>query len=273
MLPAAFLALTLTAPGQVSADAARVAQMLAHRSALEYDLGHAEDALRDIEHAYLLDPLPGLLFNLGQCHRKLKHWEQAREAYQSYLRYRPNAPNRDRVEGLIEEMKREEAVAAVPELGAGRPLPVPREPEAPAPSVPALHGEPRSLLPAEAVPVSPAPAAAPVAAAPPAAAPAPPAAIAPPPEAETSVEKPSHSHLLSGVLFGAAAVSAGFAIYGAARVANWQSEAGNVVSGTTSYGTYEGLQNQIPNMGNWELAASILGGAALAGVIAGIFAW
>src|SRR5208282_37788 len=112
----------LIAPGQVSADAAREAQMLAHRSALEYDLGHAEDALRDIEHAYLLDPLPGLLFNLGQCHRKLEHWKQAQEAYQGFLRYRPNAPNRETVLKLIEEMKRGQLAAAVPELAAPRPL-------------------------------------------------------------------------------------------------------------------------------------------------------
>ncbi len=227
MLTVALLACALTAPGQVSAADAREAQLLANRSAREYDLGHAEDALRDIERAYLLDPRPGLLFNLGQCHRKLEHWKQAQEAYQGFLRYRPNAPNRETVLQLIEQMKLK------------------------------LHPPPAPVTPAAAEP--------PAASAAPAGATATEVVV-------TQEEAPSHSHLLGGVLFAAAAVSAGFAIYGAVRVANWQSQAGGL--GTPPiYGQYASLQNQLPNMNNWEFAASVLGGVAVAGVVAGIFTW
>jgi tetratricopeptide (TPR) repeat protein len=91
----------------VSRHAEQEARELARRSQLEYDLDHAEAALRDIERAYLLDPLPALLFNLGQCHRKLGHWEPAETAYRNYLRYRPDASNRKLVLELLDQVHRE----------------------------------------------------------------------------------------------------------------------------------------------------------------------
>jgi tetratricopeptide (TPR) repeat protein len=215
VLPVALLALTLTAPGQVSADAAHEAQTLAHRSALEYDLGHAEDALRDIERAYLLDPLPGLLFNLAQCHRKLEHWKQAEEAYRNFLHHRPNAPNRETVLELIEEMKREQATAAIPELAAPRPLPAPLPP----------RPEPRSPLPPESMVAPPAPVA-PVAAAPPQPVPPPTPVEAPVEATQASTEAqpaPSKATAWPWVFAATAAVSAGFSIVGFAQMVSYSS--------------------------------------------------
>ncbi|HUB07054.1 MAG TPA: tetratricopeptide repeat protein [Myxococcales bacterium] len=120
----ALLALTLAQP-RVSPAAEREAKELARRSQLEFDLDHAAAALRDIERAYLLDPLPGFLFNLGQCHRKLGHWEQAETSYRNYLHYRPEAPNREIVLQLIEEVHRRRVQASAPAVVVV-PVPAPR---------------------------------------------------------------------------------------------------------------------------------------------------
>ena len=161
MSTAVLLTLALAA-SDLSPQAQQEAKELAHRSQLEYDLDHADAALRDIERAYFLDPLPGLLFNLGQCHRKLGHWEKAETAYRNYLRYKPEAPNRETVLQLIEEMhrnveqeqererdreqererqRRAEAVMVVP-APAPRPPPPPSAVTAPLPSPPVASPPP-----------------------------------------------------------------------------------------------------------------------------------
>jgi len=254
------LALALAAPSSNVSPAAELeAKQLAHTSQLEFDLGHFEEALRDVERAYVLDPLPGLLFNLGQCHRQLKHWEQAEAAYRSYLHYRPNAPNRETVLKLIDEVQQARAVSEVPELGAVRPLPgetaAPPRPAAPPVESPAVRP-----LPGEAMPP------------PPEAQKRPTAAPAAATQADAHAEAPSPSHALGWTLLAAAAVSTGFAIYGGVKVANWQSQAGQVPANPT-YTNYENLAAQQPNVSNWEVAAFVLAGVAVAGVVAGVATW
>ena len=46
-----------------------------------YGLSHFADALVSYEKAYEAKPLPGFLFNIGQCHRQLGHWETAARTY------------------------------------------------------------------------------------------------------------------------------------------------------------------------------------------------
>src|SRR5215475_11209448 len=41
----------------------------------EYKLGRFEQALAEYAAAYELYPVPALLFNIGQCHRYLRHFE------------------------------------------------------------------------------------------------------------------------------------------------------------------------------------------------------
>ena len=48
--------------------------------------------------AYARSQAPGLLFNLAQASRLNKDYEQALHFYRTYLRVRPDAPNRDDVE-------------------------------------------------------------------------------------------------------------------------------------------------------------------------------
>ena len=81
------------------------AQQLARRSIVEYNAGEFEKALADATRAYEIAPIPALLYNLGQCHRVLHHWERAAFFYRGYLRGKPTAGNRSEVRALIAEME------------------------------------------------------------------------------------------------------------------------------------------------------------------------
>jgi tetratricopeptide (TPR) repeat protein len=52
---------------------------------------------------------PTLLFNRGECHRKLGNVESALEDYEQFLSDLPNAPNRDQVEQRIAELRAQQA--------------------------------------------------------------------------------------------------------------------------------------------------------------------
>ncbi len=105
----------------------------------DYDLAHFAEALAEAEQAYRIDPLPQILFNIGQCHLGLKHWDQAAFFYERYLAKLPDAPNRRRVEELLFEAKSSGAAA--------RQLAV----EQAAPTVPALLPSPAAEVPPEAL--------------------------------------------------------------------------------------------------------------------------
>ena len=49
-----------------------------------FNLGKFEPALAELEEAYKLKAAPGLLFNIAQCHRQLKHYERAAFFYKAY---------------------------------------------------------------------------------------------------------------------------------------------------------------------------------------------
>jgi tetratricopeptide (TPR) repeat protein len=71
-----------------------------------YKLGKFEVALGHYNKAYELYAAPALLFNIGQCHRELGHWERAAFFYEGYLRAMPSDdPNRAFVEGLLKDVK------------------------------------------------------------------------------------------------------------------------------------------------------------------------
>ena len=59
-----------------------------------FALGRFRDALAAYEAAFEVDPLPELLFNIGQCHRNLGDYRSAVFSFRKYLRLRPAAPNR-----------------------------------------------------------------------------------------------------------------------------------------------------------------------------------
>jgi tetratricopeptide (TPR) repeat protein len=69
-----------------------------------------DKALEQFQKAFDAKPIPEFLFNIGQCHRNLGDYESAIFSFKRYLKLDPDAPNRGKVEELIEEL--EEKLAA-----------------------------------------------------------------------------------------------------------------------------------------------------------------
>ncbi len=113
VLSAAAKAQTAPAPSeQARAEVARAVEA--------YNQGDFAQALVHYDEAYRLDPRPGMLFNLAQCHRKLGDHPRAALYYQRYLAQFPDskAPHAELVKRLIEETATPEAVAGTPDPGA-----------------------------------------------------------------------------------------------------------------------------------------------------------
>lgn len=70
-----------------------------------YNLGEFDPAIAAFRQAYGISSAPGLLFNIAQAFRLKKDYEQASYFYTTYLRLKPDAPNRADVEARIAEMK------------------------------------------------------------------------------------------------------------------------------------------------------------------------
>ena len=118
----ALMALVATGARPAAAEdrAARAARAHFQRAEKAFSMGKFDDALKGYEAAYEAKALPGLLFNIAQCHRNLANPERAIFFYQRYLALDPATPNRALVEQLIgEEQKRLEKSAPPP-----APLPI-----------------------------------------------------------------------------------------------------------------------------------------------------
>jgi tetratricopeptide (TPR) repeat protein len=73
----------------------------------QYNLGHFDEASALFEKAYQLDPAPILLFNIGQCERRLGHNERALFFYRRYLEQAPpSAPERADVDKRVADLER-----------------------------------------------------------------------------------------------------------------------------------------------------------------------
>jgi len=70
---------------------------------LHYGNGEYTEALERFEAAYSYKPLPGFLFNMGQCHMEMKKFDMALKRYNQYLRESPKARNRPKVEDLMRQ--------------------------------------------------------------------------------------------------------------------------------------------------------------------------
>jgi tetratricopeptide (TPR) repeat protein len=80
---------------------------LFERAEASFDQGRFADARADYQAAYDRDPLPELLFDIGQCYRNLGEYEQARAYFERYAELEPDSPNRAATERLAAEMDRE----------------------------------------------------------------------------------------------------------------------------------------------------------------------
>lgn len=90
-------------PDTPSADDLSAARLLVQQASQSYELAQFPEALQLYEQAYAHAPLPGLLFNLGQCHFALKDYEQAVFYYQGFLRGAPESSRVEMVRGLVAE--------------------------------------------------------------------------------------------------------------------------------------------------------------------------
>ena len=89
----------------------RVAKKAFERGEKLFALGKFDEALAQYQRAYDAKPLPGLLFNIGQCHRNLGDYEAAIFSFKKYLKAAPEADNREQVEEYIVDLEAEQEKA------------------------------------------------------------------------------------------------------------------------------------------------------------------
>jgi len=130
------------APARATTDAR--AAKLTEDAQRRYNTGDFENAAEAYRRAYLLVPAPELLFNLGQCQRLLGRPERAVRYFESYLRLRPDAPERPLVEQLIAEARRvTPAPASPPAISAQDRASSPSQ----IPTTERAHGEGATVMP------------------------------------------------------------------------------------------------------------------------------
>ena len=136
--PAAERAKNDPAPASASSDPdVEKAREHLRKASVHYDLQEFRKALTEFREAYRLKNDPVILFDMGQCNRKMAHYREAIDFYKSYLRKVPAGSNRAEAERLIGESEK-----LLKES--------PPEPGAPAASAPAASAPPASAPPASA---------------------------------------------------------------------------------------------------------------------------
>src|SRR5512147_2727070 len=96
---------------EVRADdpATRSARRHFERGEKLFALGKFDDALEENQTAFDAKPLPGFLYNIGQCYRNRGDYDQAICSFKKYLKLEPEASNKEAVERLIEELEEKKA--------------------------------------------------------------------------------------------------------------------------------------------------------------------
>ena len=108
---------SLSAPARAEPPEAK-AKAVYMDGAEAYALGHYEAALAAFSYAYALAPVSGLLFNIGQCHRQLKHHALAVEFFQRYLDEEGDVPNRAEIDELLVDERALLQTTAAPSVAA-----------------------------------------------------------------------------------------------------------------------------------------------------------
>src|SRR5688572_9261531 len=96
-------------PVHADDPATRAARRHFERGEKLFALGKFDDALEEYQTAFDAKPLPGFLYNIGQCYRNLGDFDQAIFSFKKYLKLEPEAENRDSVERLIEDLEEQQA--------------------------------------------------------------------------------------------------------------------------------------------------------------------
>jgi len=136
-----------------------------------YEIREYDKALLEYKSAYLAQPDPAFLFNIGQCHRKLGQNQEALNFFREYLKKAsPDDPNRHQVEARVREIEAEatvkaEAAQTATPASTPNPAPIPTPaqtspstplrgpapevaPHAPTPAPPIVTAPPPSATPA-----------------------------------------------------------------------------------------------------------------------------
>lgn len=101
------LALGVVAPPASAEDkATRTARKHYEKGQKLFALRRFDEALLAYEAAFEAKPLPGFLFNIGQCHRNLGDYDAAIFTFRKYLRADPDTDNREAVLELLDELER-----------------------------------------------------------------------------------------------------------------------------------------------------------------------
>jgi len=85
-----------------------------------FNLQKFDEALDQFQKAFDAKPIPGFLFNIGQCHRNLGDYDAAIFSFKRYLKLDPEAENREQVEELIDELETKKAEGDTERLGLGK---------------------------------------------------------------------------------------------------------------------------------------------------------
>ena len=116
--------------------ATRAAKRHFDRGEKLFALGKFDEALDEYQKAFDAKPLPGFLFNIGQCYRNLGDLEQAIFSFKKYLKLEPDAPDKDEVEKLIDDLEEKQERGEGQRLVGKKEEPPPPPPPAAAPSTP-----------------------------------------------------------------------------------------------------------------------------------------
>ncbi|CAN5645066.1 hypothetical protein BH11MYX1_BH11MYX1_28880 [soil metagenome] len=93
------------APAHADDLATRTAKRHYERGEKLFALGKFDQALDEYQQAFEAKPLGDFLYNIGQCYRNLSDYSQAIFSFKKYLKLKPDADDRDKVERLVEELE------------------------------------------------------------------------------------------------------------------------------------------------------------------------
>ncbi len=105
LLLACFVAVAAPRSARADDPAMRSAKRHYDRGEKLFALGKFDAALDEYQKAFDAKPLPGFLFNIGQCYRNLGDYDQAIFSFKKFLKLDPDTPKKDAVDKLIEELE------------------------------------------------------------------------------------------------------------------------------------------------------------------------
>jgi len=132
LVVACFVALSAPRAARADDPAMRAAKRHYDRGEKLFALGKFDEALDEYQKAFDAKPLPGFLFNIGQCYRNLGDYDQAMFSFKKFLKLDPETPKRDAVEKLLEELEDKKERGEGKKLVQVKPKPDEQEPPPPA---------------------------------------------------------------------------------------------------------------------------------------------